>query len=50
MGKVLALIDPGKVEIMDYDDQDLKAKEVRVKTLYSGISAGTDCDSAGKRD
>ncbi|MEC9489751.1 MAG: zinc-binding alcohol dehydrogenase [Halanaerobiales bacterium] len=45
MGKVLALIEPGKVEIMDYDDQDLKAKEVRVKTLYSGISAGTELTS-----
>ena len=45
MGKVLALIEPGKIEFMDYEDQDLKAKEVRVKTLYSGISAGTELTS-----
>jgi threonine dehydrogenase-like Zn-dependent dehydrogenase len=45
MGKVLALIEPGKLEFIDYEEKALKAKEVRVKTLYSGISAGTELTS-----
>ncbi|TDO83363.1 threonine dehydrogenase-like Zn-dependent dehydrogenase [Halanaerobium saccharolyticum] len=45
MGKVLALIKPGKIEIMDYEEKALQPDEVRVKTLYSGISAGTELTS-----
>ena len=45
MGKVLALIEPGKVEFRDYEEKVLEPDEVRVKTLYSGISAGTELTS-----
>lgn len=45
MGKVLALIEPGKIEFINYEEKELKAEEVRVKTLYSGISAGTELTS-----
>ncbi len=45
MGQVLTLVEPGKIEFKDYKEESLKAKEVRVKTLYSGISAGTELAS-----
>jgi threonine dehydrogenase-like Zn-dependent dehydrogenase len=45
MGKVLALVEPGKLEFREYEEEPLKADEVRVKTLYSGISAGTELTS-----
>lgn len=45
MGEVLALVEPGKIEIRDYKEKNIKADEVRVKTLYSGISAGTELTS-----
>jgi len=45
MGKVLALVEPGKLEFREYEEEPLKAGEVRVKTLYSGISAGTELTS-----
>ena len=45
MGKVLALVEPKKLEFREYEEKALKAKEVRVKTLYSGISAGTELTS-----
>jgi len=45
MGKVLALVEPAKLEFRKYEEEPLKEDEVRVKTLYSGISAGTELTS-----
>jgi threonine dehydrogenase-like Zn-dependent dehydrogenase len=33
---------PGHVTLMDYQEAPLAAHEVRIRTLYSGISAGTE--------
>ena len=42
MGKVVTFFEPGKVGITDFPDTPLKPNEVRLQTLYSGISAGTE--------
>ena len=42
MGKVVVFTQPRTVEFESYDDPPLKPHEVRLRTLYSGISAGTE--------
>lgn len=42
MGRGLVLTAPRHLEFEDFQDVELKPDEVRVKTLYSGISAGTE--------
>lgn len=42
MGKVVTFFGPGKVGITEYENLPLNANEVRLQTLYSGISAGTE--------
>jgi threonine dehydrogenase-like Zn-dependent dehydrogenase len=42
MGKVVTFFGPKKVGVTDYEDALLKANEVRLQTLFSGISAGTE--------
>src|SRR5215213_444516 len=42
MGKLLVLNAPRQLDYQIYDDLPLKPDEVRIKTLYSGISAGTE--------
>ena len=42
MGKVVVFTEPHKLGFADYEDKPLAAKEVRLQTLYSGISAGTE--------
>jgi threonine dehydrogenase-like Zn-dependent dehydrogenase len=39
---VLRFAAPGRVEVVEQPEVDLASGEVRVKTLYSGISAGTE--------
>ena len=42
MGKVVVFTNPKTVDFELYDDRPLESHEVRLKTLYSGISAGTE--------
>jgi 2-desacetyl-2-hydroxyethyl bacteriochlorophyllide A dehydrogenase len=42
MGKVVVFTEPKTVGFDSYEDQPLKSNEVRLRTLYSGISAGTE--------
>lgn len=42
MGKVLVFTKPRTVGFESFEDQPLGPHEVRVRTLYSGISAGTE--------
>src|SRR5215216_1380989 len=42
MGKVVVFTNPRMVEFESYDDLPLGPHELRVRTLYSGISAGTE--------
>lgn len=42
MGKVVTFFEPGKVGITEYENPQLKTNEVRLQTLFSGISAGTE--------
>ncbi len=42
MGKVVVFTEPRKLGFNEYEDRPLGAKEVRLQTLYSGISAGTE--------
>ncbi len=42
MGKGLVLTGPRQLEYESYDDLPLQPDEVRIQTLYSGISAGTE--------
>jgi 2-desacetyl-2-hydroxyethyl bacteriochlorophyllide A dehydrogenase len=42
MGKLLVFTAPQAIAYQNYEDVALKADEVRIKTLYSGISAGTE--------
>jgi threonine dehydrogenase-like Zn-dependent dehydrogenase len=42
MGKVVTFLKPGEVGLTMYEDLPLKPDEVRLLTLYSGISAGTE--------
>jgi threonine dehydrogenase-like Zn-dependent dehydrogenase len=41
MRRVLVMEEPKKIGFKEYRDEPLKPNEVRVRTLYSGISAGT---------
>ena len=42
MGLVVTLEAPGKVGVKEYGEPALGPREVRLRTLYSGISAGTE--------
>ena len=42
MGLAVTLEAPGKVGIREYEERPLQPNEVRLRTLYSGISAGTE--------
>ena len=42
MGKAVVFIEPRRVGIKEYEDKILETNEVRLETLYSGISAGTE--------
>ena len=42
MGTILKIYGPGDVRFDEYDERDLKPDEVRLQTLFSGISAGTE--------
>ena len=42
MGKVVVFTNPKTVDFESYDDRPLEPHEVRLQTLYSGISAGTE--------
>src|SRR5512137_1557026 len=42
MGKALVAAGPRQLAYQTYDDVALKPDEVRIQTLYSGISAGTE--------
>ncbi|MDQ2692826.1 MAG: zinc-binding dehydrogenase [Chloroflexota bacterium] len=42
MAKVVVFTAPRTVAFEDYEDRPLEPREVRVRTLYSGISAGTE--------
>ena len=42
MGKVVVFTNPKTVDFELYDDRPLESHEVRLQTLYSGISAGTE--------
>lgn len=42
MGKVVVFTQPKTVGFEQYEDRSLKPHEVRLRTLYSGISAGTE--------
>ena len=45
MGQQLVLSAPEQLAIEEYEDRQLGPKEVRLQTLYSGISAGTELTS-----
>ncbi len=42
MGRLVRFTSPRVAEVIDFDDQPVGAGEVRLDTLYSGISAGTE--------
>ncbi len=42
MGKALVVAGPRQLAYLDHEDPVLKPDEVRIQTLYSGISAGTE--------
>lgn len=42
MAQVVDFIKSREVSIRDYDEKALKSGELRIRTLYSGISAGTE--------
>lgn len=42
MGRVVVFTQPRTISFESYDDPPLAPKEVRLRTLYSGISAGTE--------
>ena len=42
MGQVVTFEGPKKVGIREYEERPLQPDEVRLRTLYSGISAGTE--------
>lgn len=42
MAEVVVFSAPGQVELESIDEDELAAQDVRLKTLYSGISAGTE--------
>ncbi|WP_104177994.1 zinc-binding alcohol dehydrogenase [Cryobacterium sp. Y50] len=42
MGRLVRFTSPGLAEVVDFEDAPVGAGEVRLETLYSGISAGTE--------
>ena len=42
MGRVVTFEGPKEVGVREYDDPPLGSREVRLRTLFSGISAGTE--------
>lgn len=42
MGHLIRFAGPRQIQLIEYDDPPVGAGEVRLKTLYSGISAGTE--------
>jgi threonine dehydrogenase-like Zn-dependent dehydrogenase len=42
VGQAVTLEAPGQVGIREYEERPLRPNEVRLQTLYSGISAGTE--------
>lgn len=42
MGKVVRFVGPYQVEVTEYPERLLEADEIRLATLYSGISSGTE--------
>jgi hypothetical protein len=42
MGTLIVLEGPGSIGLEEYADRALEARDVRVRTLFSGISAGTE--------
>jgi threonine dehydrogenase-like Zn-dependent dehydrogenase len=42
LGQVVTFEEPRKVGIREYEERPLQPDEVRLRTLYSGISAGTE--------
>ena len=42
MGRVVTFEGPRKVGVREYEERSLQPDEVRLRTLYSGISAGTE--------
>src|SRR3712207_3415446 len=42
MGTVVVFTQPKTIGFEEYEDRPLAADEVRLRTLYSGISAGTE--------
>jgi threonine dehydrogenase-like Zn-dependent dehydrogenase len=42
MGKALVVVGPRQLAFEEYNDPPLKPDEVRIQTLFSGISAGTE--------
>jgi 2-desacetyl-2-hydroxyethyl bacteriochlorophyllide A dehydrogenase len=42
MGTLIVLERPGSIGLEEYADRALQARDVRVRTLFSGISAGTE--------
>jgi threonine dehydrogenase-like Zn-dependent dehydrogenase len=42
MGRVVVFAGPGTIDFDEYEDRPLQPDEVRLRTLYSGISAGTE--------
>ncbi|MCM8900070.1 zinc-binding alcohol dehydrogenase [Caldicoprobacter algeriensis] len=41
MGKIIKLLGPKSIGFEEYEEEELRPDEVRIKTLFSGISAGT---------
>jgi 2-desacetyl-2-hydroxyethyl bacteriochlorophyllide A dehydrogenase len=42
MGYQVVFTNPGEVEIREFPERELAGNEIRLRTLYSGISAGTE--------
>lgn len=42
MGKVIVFTQPRTIQIVESEDPPLTSKQIRVRTMYSGISAGTE--------
>ncbi len=42
MGNVLVFTEPRTIGFESFEDEPLRSHEVRLRTLYSGISAGTE--------
>lgn len=45
MGYLIALAAPRQIQVQEYADAPLEPRQVRIRTLYSGISAGTELAS-----